>query len=216
MSMFTPRNFPMARCVDSCSDRLAFQRNSPGRVGRGFLVADWRDIISDETEIPVTTRNFLLAAATLACVSIGAAPEASAQNAFFAVLSGAFVCNSPMNADPPLCRRGDLDGAGSANVLIHGPNNLCATIIVDNLDLSNPSFPTGAHIHIGQASYGGPVVVQLAVPNKNGGGNPGTSMICNNAVPANTIASIRNNPEYFYIDVHGEGLQFGAVRGQLF
>jgi hypothetical protein len=162
------------------------------------------------------TRNFPLAAAAFACISIGAAPESSAQNAFFAVLSGAFVCNTPVSADPPLCRMGDVDGAGSANVLIHGPNNLCATIIVDNLDFLTGSFPVGAHIHIGQASYTGPVVVRLAVPSNNGGGNPGTSMICNNAVPADTITAIRNNPQYFYIDVHGGGLQFGALRGQLF
>lgn len=161
-------------------------------------------------------RNFLLAAAALAFAAIGFASESSAQNAFFAVLSGAFVCNSPPNADPPLCRKGDVDGVGSANVLIYGPNSLCATIIVDNINLTNASFPTAAHIHIGGASYTGPVVVQLPVPKSNGGGNPGTSMTCNNAVPAEIITAIRNNPEYFYIDVHGQGLQFGALRGQLF
>ncbi len=158
----------------------------------------------------------MFATAALAGMAIAGAPLSSAQAAYFAILSGAFVCNTPANADPPLCRKGDANGVGAATVMIHGPNSLCATIIVDNLDLTNPSFATGAHIHAGQASYTGPVVVRLAVPSANGGGNPGTSMICNNAVPANTIAAIRTNPEYFYIDVHGQGLQFGAVRGQLF
>jgi hypothetical protein len=158
----------------------------------------------------------LFAAAVLASAIAGFSSQASAQNAFFAILSGAFVCNTPANADPPLCRLGDVDGVGSANILITGPTSLCATIIVDNVGLANPSFPTGAHIHIGQASYTGPVIVQLPVPKANGGGNPGTSVVCNNAVPADMITKIRNNPEYFYIDIHGQGLQFGALRGQLF
>ena len=38
----------------------------------------------------------------------------------------------------------------------------------------------------------------------------------NSTVPANIVNAIRSNPEHFYIDVHGQGLQFGAVRGQLF
>ena len=58
--------------------------------------------------------------------------------------------------------------------------------------------------------------MQLAVPQANGGGNPGTSMACSNTVPANVITQIRNNPQFFYIAVFGAGYQFGALRGQLF
>jgi hypothetical protein len=58
--------------------------------------------------------------------------------------------------------------------------------------------------------------VQLGVPTANGGGNPGTSMTCSDTVPTDTIRRIRNNPQFFYIDVHGAGSQFGALRGQLF
>jgi hypothetical protein len=159
--------------------------------------------------------NFLPAAAALAFVAVGSVSESSAQNAFFAVLSGAFVCNTPPNADLPVCRKGDPDGVGSANVLILGPTSLCATIIVDKVNLTNPTF-AAAHLHIGQASYTGPEVVRLQPPKFNGGGNPGTSMICNHAVSAEIITAIRANPEYFYIDIHGQGVPFGILRGQLF
>ena len=144
------------------------------------------------------------------------ASTATAANTYFAVLSGAFVCNKPPNADPPLCRQGDPDASGSATVMIFGPNHLCAAILVNKIPLTGQPFPAGAHLHIGEASYSGPVVVQLALPSANGGGDPGTSMMCNTAVPAAMIASIRNNPHFFYIDVHGGGYQFGALRGQLF
>jgi hypothetical protein len=161
-------------------------------------------------------RHWLLTGAVLGVIFAGWTSGAFAQNAYFAVLTGASVCNTPPNADPPLCRQGDLDGVGSATVLVTGPNSLCATIIVNKLNLTDGGFPTGAHLHIGQASYTGPVIVRLGVPKANGGGNPGTSMACNNAVPTHIMTSLHNNPEYFYIDVHGEGFPFGALRGQLF
>ena len=162
------------------------------------------------------TFRILLVVAAQACLAAGFAGAAAAQNSFFAILSGAAVCNKPLNADPPLCRLGDSDAGGTATVMIFGPNHLCAAILVHNLSLTGQTFPVGAHLHIGEASYSGPVVVQLGAPTANGGGNPGTSMMCNTAVPAATIASIRSNPQFYYIDIHGGGSQFGALRGQLF
>jgi hypothetical protein len=163
----------------------------------------------------MTGRAVLLALATLAAGVAAPVSGAFAQETFFAVLSGASVCNTPPNADPPLCRLGDVDGFGSASVTIVGPTSLCATIIVNKIDLPG-AFPSGAHLHIGQASYTGPVIVQLGVPRANGGGNPGTSMTCSNTVPSDIITKLRNHPQYFYIDVHGAGIRFGALRGQLF
>jgi hypothetical protein len=100
--------------------------------------------------------------------------------------------------------------------MIRGPSNLCASIMVDGISPAALAAAGGAHLHIGQASYSGPVVVRLAVPSANGGGSPGTSMMCNNAVPAATIAAIVSNPQFYYIDIHAEGFQFGALRGQLY
>lgn len=149
-------------------------------------------------------------------VVAGSISPVAAQDTLFAILSGASVCNTPPNADPPLCRLGDPDGVGSATVLITGPTSLCAAIVVNRTYLMPSAGPVGAHIHVGQPSYSGPVLVQLPTPNANGGGNPGTSMACKADVPANVISAIQANPQYYYIDVHGQGLQFGALRGQLF
>ena len=167
-------------------------------------------------ESRVRIRQMLLSAAMVSSVLQCSIPEAWAADVFFAILSGASVCNKPPNADPPLCRLGDTDAGGSATVMIFGPNHLCAAVLVHDLALTGQPYPVGGHLHIGEASYSGPVVVQLGVPAANGGGNPGTSMMCNTAVPAATIASIRSNPQFYYIDIHGGGLQFGALRGQLF
>lgn len=158
-------------------------------------------------------RNLVLAAAAMACFSAAAAPEAAARNALFAVLNGGNECNG---ASPPTCRVGDPDGVGSANVFIFGPNNLCATIIVDNLVIPNGAAPNAAHIHRGAETVNGGVVVTLAAPFNNGFGNPGTSMICNNAVPAPIINQLRVDPQNFYINVHNAAFPAGAVRGQLF
>jgi hypothetical protein len=161
-------------------------------------------------------RQFFLGLAVLVSAALGSISESAAQNAFFAVLSGAFVCNTPANANPPLCRQGDVDGVGVATILIIDATTICASVIVDNLDLSNPAYASAAHLHIGQASYTGPIIAQLGAPRSYGGGNPGTSMMCTSAVRADMIAKLRANPEYFYIDVHGQGIPFGALRGQLF
>ena len=100
-------------------------------------------------------RKALLALAALAAFAVGAGSQAVAQDAFFAVLNAAQVCNTPQNADPPLCRLGDTDGAGSATVLITGPTSLCVTLIVDNIAFP-AGYPTAASLHVGQASYTGP------------------------------------------------------------
>ena len=160
--------------------------------------------------------RILLGLAAQAGLAACLAGSATAQDSYFTVLTPAQVCNKPLNADPPICRLGDVDAGGTATVMIFGPNHLCAAILVYNLALTGQTYPVGAHLHIGEASYSGPVVVQLGAPTANGGGNPGTSMMCNTAVPAATIASIRNNPQFYYIDIHGGGFQFGALRGQLF
>lgn len=161
--------------------------------------------------------NVTLAAAVLASAVTASATEVSAQNYFFAILNGASVCNLPIGASPPLCRLGDVDGYGIATVMIRGPNSLCATIMVDKLSPAALATSFGAaHLHIGEASYSGPVILRLARPTANGGGDPGTSMMCDHAVPAATIAAIQANPQFYYIDIHAQGFTYGALRGQLF
>ena len=132
---------------------------------------------------------------------------ALAQSAtLFAVLNGASECNG---AVPPLCGQGDTNGIGSASVMLLGPTQLCATIIVHNI-----AAPFAAHIHTGPTGVNGAVAVAIAL--NAPAGSPGTSVFCTVAAPAGLTTAIRNNPQNFYINVHNAALPLGAVRGQLF
>ncbi len=203
-----------ARSGANCSRDHHGRIADPGVYAPGLFSSSRPDDYLEQEHLMKTT--LLIAIAAAQALLSASLPVAAAENSFFAVLTSAAVCNTPPNADPPLCRLGQNLAGGTATVMIFGPTQLCAAILVHNLPLTNPTFPTAAHLHIGEASYTGPVVVQLKVPKANGGGNPGTSMMCSSIVPAATIESIRSNPHLYYIDVHGSGSQFGALRGQLF
>ena len=100
---------------------------------------------------------------------------------------------------------GDPDGFGSASVTING-TSLCFGITVGNLDT-----PVMAHIHKGRKFENGPVVVPLTPPTA---GNPGASSGCV-TVDASLAADILAHPKGYYVNVHTETFQAGAVRGQL-
>lgn len=151
-------------------------------------------------------KRLTLAAIGLMLSIPAATTGASAQSAtLFAVLNGASECNG---AVPPLCGQGDTNGIGSASVMLLGPTQLCATIIVHNI-----AAPTAAHIHTGAAGVNGGVAIALSTPAT---GSPGTSMFCTAAAPAGLTTAIRNSPQNFYINVHNGVFAAGAVRGQLF
>jgi hypothetical protein len=150
--------------------------------------------------------RLILAALTILSSIPAATDIAAAQSAtLFAVLNGANECNG---ATPPLCGQGDRNGAGAASVMLLGPRELCATIIVSGI-----GEPTAAHIHPGEAGVNGPPVVTLRTPAR---GNPGGSTFCTDTAPAGLTASIRNAPQNFYINLHNNAFPSGAVRGQLF
>jgi hypothetical protein len=99
---------------------------------------------------------------------------------------------------------GDLDGFGSASVTING-TSLCFGITVGNVDT-----PVMAHIHKGRKTENGPVVVPLTPPTAS----PGASSDCV-TVDAALAADILAHPKAYYVNVHTEAFQAGAVRGQL-
>lgn len=158
-----------------------------------------------------------LGSTVFACaLSIGAfalapAPAQAAEEPLFAVLNGNNECNG---ATPPVCRAGDRDAFGSATILISqapGAVLLCFALTIDNLNVA----ANAAHIHSGNATFNGPVVVNLAPPIGPAASNPGASAGCV-AVAAATAAAIIANPTRFYINVHNAQFPGGAVRGQLF
>ena len=142
-----------------------------------------------------------------------ASSGAYAQSAFgaplFAVLNGGNECNSVAPPAGPDCRKGDLDGIGSATILITSATQLCYGITVDNI-----AGAAAAHIHGAVSGLNGPIVVALAPPNAPFAGNPGASSGCA-AVAAATITALRADPTRFYVNVHNGAFAGGAVRGQL-
>jgi hypothetical protein len=124
-----------------------------------------------------------------------------AGTALFAQLSG----RRELDATTGQPGAGDPDGFGSASFTFDG-NQVCFGITVANLDA-----PVAAHIHRGDRSVNGPIVVALTAPTT---GDPGASSGCVAIDPA-LAAEIQADPRGFYANVHTTAFPNGAVRGQL-
>ena len=148
---------------------------------------------------------FLFASAVLlaqALFGIGAVSAQGIQH--FAVLKGGNEVSPTGQA-----AAGDLNGSGTASVIVPGAGQLCFSITVQGI-----GKPSAAHIHQADAGRNGPIVVPLVpIP---GTGNPGTSSGCMSGIAAALLTDIRNNPGKFYVNVHTTEFPLGAVRGQLF
>jgi len=99
---------------------------------------------------------------------------------------------------------GDMKGNGHATVWADTVRDqLCYFLGVDGIET-----PTVAHIHQGAPGLAGPQVVVLeALAGKNTEG-------CVNGSSA-LVASIADNPETYYVNVHSKAFPDGAIRGQL-
>lgn len=144
------------------------------------------------------TRVLLGAMATMLAVSLVAAPAAMAKGRPLAAdLTGAAEVPGP----------GDEDGAGKARLRLNqGRHRICYRIEVSDVTLP----ATGAHIHAGDASVAGPVVVALDPPDE-----AGLAKGCVKGVDRSLIKAIRKHPADYYINVHTSDFPAGAVRGQL-
>jgi CHRD domain len=100
---------------------------------------------------------------------------------------------------------GDDDGFGAFAAVRDG-DRLCFGVAVANID-----EPTMAHIHRGNASSNGDIVVTLREPSS---GDPGARAGCAD-VEASLLQRIFANPANYYVNVHTGGFPNGAVRGQL-
>ena len=99
---------------------------------------------------------------------------------------------------------GDPDGFGVAGVLINtDTGRICYAVAVARIEPA-----TLAHIHRGTAVQAGPVVVNFQPPSR------GFKAACTSADPA-LAREIVGNPSGFYVNVHNNQFQGGAVRGQL-
>ena len=99
---------------------------------------------------------------------------------------------------------GDPDGGGSATVRVNpGQPQICYTLTVTDI-----APATAAHIHVAPVGVPGPVVVPLAAPTS------GSSAGCADVDRA-LVKEILKSPEDYYVNVHNDDFQPGAVRGQL-
>ncbi|MGH3313775.1 MAG: CHRD domain-containing protein [Streptomyces sp.] len=111
---------------------------------------------------------------------------------------------------------GDPDGSGRFRYVIKD-DKLCYRLSVRDI-----APPTAAHIHIGQRGENGPVIVTLRTPPANG-----SVQDCIRAqqdqTPADAtrvltfweLEGIKQNPFFFYTNVHNDPFPAGAIRGQL-
>lgn len=99
---------------------------------------------------------------------------------------------------------GDPDGSGTFTAKVKpAKGELCYTLTVSGIEPA-----TAAHVHVGDASVAGPVVIPLAPPTE------GSSTACATA-SRDLLRDIQRNPENYYVNVHNATFPAGALRGQL-
>lgn len=101
---------------------------------------------------------------------------------------------------------GDPDGTGTASVNLEvTKRDVCFEVTVQKIDK-----PVGMHIHEGEATESGGIVVALTTPEAT----DTTTKGCADA-DAELIGRMAANPGDFYVNVHTDTYPQGAVRGQL-
>jgi hypothetical protein len=99
---------------------------------------------------------------------------------------------------------GDSDGSGTFSLsLSASKNQICYELAVSNIGTA-----TAAHIHTGEASVAGPVLVALTPPAN------GSAKDCA-TLDREKILDMIKNPAGYYVNVHNEEFPNGAIRGQL-
>ena len=125
----------------------------------------------------------------------GGAIRSQLSTGAFAVATGAAEVPGP----------GDADGSGMAVFTTSGGGaSLNYAAIVQDI-----AAPNNSHIHRGNSSIAGPVVVQLATS------YPDNMATGNVAISQDLLSEIISNPSNFYFNVHNADFPGGAVRGTL-
>ena len=125
-----------------------------------------------------------------------------------AQLSGpvAFVLQAVMNGANEKPNAGDADGAGLGEFILRpDKSQLCYTLAASNIILP----ASASHIHRGDATVAGPVIIPFTAPNASG-----TSSACVNVDPG-LLREIIGNPGGFYANIHTSDFPGGAVRAAL-
>ena len=145
---------------------------------------------------PFASRSLSAGLAALAILlALGVAP-ALGRTVYVAELTGDAEVPGP----------GDPGGSGFVEISIDvAEGQLCWNLVVDLGEAA-----VAAHVHEGDVSTAGPVVVTLGTPDENGESND-----CASGLDSAQLQSIVDDPAGFYVNVHTATYQDGAVRGQL-
>lgn len=123
------------------------------------------------------------------------------------VIAGSRTLSATLTGHAEIPGPGDPDGTGIAKVtLLPGQGKVCFTVETQNIMLPALS----AHIHGGEESVAGPVDVPLIAPRSDG-----KSEGCVSGVDEGLVNAIRENPQFYYVNVHTAEYPAGAIRGQL-
>jgi len=177
--------------------------------------------ISGNVVVPLTTPN-------AAGKSSGCVPAARRVVAAILATPATFYVNVHTQEFPNGAVRGQLTGTSTASfgvikvLVLKGtsePNakgtavirlRRDAGLVCFRLHVENVTLPTiAAHIHRGDASTNGPVVIPLTAPGADGNSDGCT------AAQTSLIDEIIANPAGFYVNVHTKEHPGGAIRAQL-
>jgi MYXO-CTERM domain-containing protein len=128
----------------------------------------------------------LLAAALIGLLASGSVQAATIT--LQAQLSGA-------NEIPPA----DPDGSGLATVTI----DTIALTVMWEIDVANIDDVVAAHIHFGDSTVNGPILVDFS------------GALVGGPITDSDAAAIAANPSHWYVNVHTGTFPGGAIRGQL-
>jgi hypothetical protein len=113
----------------------------------------------------------------------------------------------PMDGDQEVPGPGDDDGKGNAKLTLKPDDEeICFVIKYKNIE-----DPIAGHIHKGPEGKDGAIVVDLFTDKQT----ESPVKDCVENVDKKTINKIANKPEKFYVNLHTEDFEDGAIRGQL-
>jgi len=113
----------------------------------------------------------------------------------------------PMDGDQEVPGPGDDDGKGNAKLTLKpSKNEVCFVIKFKNIE-----DPTAAHIHKGVEGKDGDIVVELFTDTQD----ESPVKDCVSDVEDKLLEQLEAKPEKFYVNVHNDEFEDGAIRGQL-
>jgi hypothetical protein len=104
---------------------------------------------------------------------------------------------------------GDKDATGEAQVKLNVPKKKVRFAI----EYQDMVEPFAGHIHKGDKANAGPIKVELFSSETDSFPSPVTGVV--EDVKKKLLKRIANNPQNFYVNLHNEEFEDGAIRGQL-